>query len=40
MNTSVGYTSPIIGRLVSHHISWIDITYPEATQVHIGWMEY
>ena len=20
-------------------ISWIDITYPEATQVHIGWME-
>ena len=20
-------------------ISWIDITYPEVTQVHIGWME-
>ena len=32
MHTSVEYTSPIIGRLVSHHISWIDITYPEATQ--------
>ena len=39
MNTSVRYTSPIIGRLVLHHISWLDITYPEATQVHIEWME-
>ena len=34
------YTSPIIGRLVSHHISWIYITYPEGTQVHIGWIDF
>ena len=32
------YTSSNI-RITLHHISWINIKYPEVTQVHIGWVE-